>query len=199
MNSNDVDRVVATKSFIRAIKTLKNKHKSKELRQVYDVVQELMKFAITTQNDNHGLNNAKGHKDLHISGGKLILLYRYDDIVSEDTGEDDVVLIIGIELRLQDVVNHDQLHNYRKFDSKAYKYDPEDILSSKIIHIGKTLSHSKFMRWYNSLDEELQWDVDDLADVFGFPLYDECTESELYDLKREYLSSNHRGTWRGLI
>ena len=192
---NHVHRIVATKSFERAIKVLKNQHKAKELDEIYSVVQKLASFEITKQKSNHPLTGAKGHKDIHISGGRLILLYRYDEVSVH--GSTESIVYVDIDLRLQDIVNHTQLKRYAKYNSSAYDYDPENIKSS--CDTCNRLTHIAFYHWYNQLSEELQWDVEDLADELALPDYPDCTEFELYQLKYQYELTDHKGTWRGLL
>ena len=81
------------------------------------LILSLTKFLlkITTQKDNHPLHNSKGHREIYIQGGQLILIYRYDEY--QDT--------LYLQLRLQDAVNHDELSrcDNKKFDNLAEEYD----------------------------------------------------------------------------
>lgn len=167
-----VDKVVATRSFENSVKLLKKKHKSDVLKELSEVIDDLINLKITTQKSNHPLKNAEGHRDLHIDGGKLILLYRYDD----DT--------LYITLRLQDVVDHKQLSNYNKYNSPAHDYDPSAILSST--------GTGNFFNWYDSLEEEEQWSVDDIADREGIPNYNEASKADLSWLKDQYYIAKER-------
>lgn len=168
---NKVRRIIATRSFERSIKKLQKKHKTAELAEIYNVIKDLADFKIATQKSNHPLKDADGHNDIHISGGDLILVYRYD------TSDEDVVLII--DLRLQDVVNHDELKHYDKYDTPAYDYDVETIKSS-----------TEFFDWYDALDESIQCSVDKFADANGIPLYSSADLSQLSWLKCNYVKSS---------
>jgi len=37
----------------------------------------------------------------------------------------------------------------------------------------------RFNRWYDALPSQVQAELDDYADAEGYPLYDDCTDSEL--------------------
>lgn len=165
---NKVLKIVATRSFEDAVKQLKKKHEKNALNELHDTIISLANFEVTKQKSNHPLKNAQGHKDLHLNGGKLVLIYRYDD----DT--------LYISLRLQDVVNHNKLASYdsSKYNAPAKEYDTESIVSS-----------TSFDKWYDSLPEEEQWEVDSMADSMAVPFYDEATDAELAQLKDAYESS----------
>lgn len=159
-----VSKVVATRSFENAVKSLKKDHKTSVLKELRDTVDKLINLEITTQKANHPLRNSQEHKDLHLDGGRLILLYRYD------------AEALIISLRLQDVVNHDQLKSY---DSKKYKaptreYDPDKIKSSTVL-----CSYDEFITWYDNLPDEEQWKVDDVADTEGIPFYEDASDEQL--------------------
>lgn len=117
-----VDRVVATESFENALKILNKKHRTDILRELKTLIIDLGNYK-TQQKHNHPLKNAKGHMDIHIGGGKYILIYRY---VSDD------VLMIGFTetqmqqfLKLQDIVTHKQLKNYdnKKYNTPYHEFD----------------------------------------------------------------------------
>lgn len=164
-----VNKVVATRSFERAVKKLRKDKRTKDTNKLYDTIQKLMTFSITKEQRNHPLVNAEGHMDIHIAPD-LILMYRYDT--------DDETLIIA--LRLQDAVNHDQLKHYdnRKYDAPARDFDVESIKSA-----------TEFDDWYDSLSEDEQARVDDIADLEGIPFYDEASEEELSYLHDMYINS----------
>ena len=121
-----VTRIVATKQFEAALKDLKKKHKTTVLTELANVIDDLANFRVSTQNQNHPLKNAEGHRDLHLEGKRLILLYRYEYGDSEDE------LIMFVTLRLQDLVNHKELSNYdtKKYKADAHEFDIEDIKST---------------------------------------------------------------------
>lgn len=173
-----ITKVVATRSFEQAIKRLKKDHKTDACKEIYKTVKSLLNLEITKQKSNHPLKNSEGHFDIHLSGGKLILLYRYD---TSDTNE--TILILG--LRLQDVVDHDQLSSY---DSKKYRapsrdYDPESIKSSTMFET--------FRAWYDSLSDDDQYAVDDFADTENIPFYEEASDSDLSFLM-DHFAESHR-------
>ena len=109
-----VKRVVMTNLFERAVKTLCKKHRKDVLKELKDAIIRLGKYEITREKDNHRLNNAEGHLDLHLDGSNLILLYKYET-------EEVLTLTFGSQtvLRLQDIVNHDEL---KRYDRRKYKY-----------------------------------------------------------------------------
>lgn len=159
-------KVVATRDFERSLKKLKNDHRKKELSKLYDIVEQLVELNITKQARNHALKDADGHIDIHISPD-LILLYRYDS----ESG------VLYISLRLQDIVNHDTLSSYnkRKYKSPAKEFNVEKIRSS-----------TYFDNWYDSLSEDEQMEVDDLADEEDIPFYDDASDAELSYLMDAY-------------
>lgn len=162
-----VSRVVATRSFESSLKQLKKKHEVSAIDELYQTVLDLMEFKITKQKSNHALKNAEGHIDLHLKSGKLVLLYRYDD---DET--------LHIALRLQDIVNHDQLARYDKWKAPAREFDFKTIKGS-----------TSFDSWYDSLPEEEQWKVDDIADRAAIPFYDEASDDELSWLMTQYTAT----------
>ena len=180
--NNVVSKVVATRVFKNSVKRLKKKHNDKVLEELYTAVRQLINLEISTQKKNHTLKNFDGHKDLHLDGGRLILLYRYD--VEEDT--------LILTLKLQDIVDHKQLNDYdrRKLKAPVEKYDIDQILSNTQ-HENFDLSYDDFMAWYEELIDEDQWVVDELADIYNIPLYKDATSDELVWLKDEFLASRN--------
>ena len=174
-----VNRIVATRSFENAVKQLKKKHESKTLQELKQTVLELANYNITKQKSNHPLKNSDGHIDLHLKGGKLVLLYKYEDDV------------LTVSLRLQDVVNHDQLMSYdnKKYKAPAREYNTDNISNSTILG-----SYDEFMNWYDELSDEDQWEVDDIADTNGIPFYEEASDDQLSWLHDQFaiLDENNR-------
>lgn len=125
MNNMQVN-VVATKQFMKAVKQLKKKHKTDVLRELYDIVNKLRNLEITTQSSNHWLKDADDHKDIHLDGGNLILMYKY---ITTQNGN----VALMITLRLQDIVDHTELKRYdkKKFKADAKDFDVESIRSSQ--------------------------------------------------------------------
>lgn len=110
-----VKRVVMTDCFENAVKMLFKKHKAKVIKELKEVIIKLGNYEVSTAKKQHALKNAKGHIDLHLDGGNLILIYKY---INEDTVElhiDDKAL--ERTLKLQDIVNHKELARY---DVKKY-------------------------------------------------------------------------------
>lgn len=161
---SQVNKIIVTRSFENAVKALKKKHKSNTLNELYDVVDKLSKYEITSQKSNHPLKDMEGHKDIHLEGGNLILLYKYEDDV------------LTIALKLQDLVNHTSLKNYtkKKLNAPTKEFDPETIKSSKVVY-----SNEDFSTWYNGLLEEDQWLVDDIADSENIPFYENADIEDL--------------------
>lgn len=117
-----VDRVVMTKLFERAIKALSRKNKVDVLKEIKDTIIRLGNYEISSNKKNHPLKNAEGHLDLHLEGGNLILLYKY---FNEEVFEIDVEKkSLDRILRLQDIVNHTELDNY---DKRKYKRPADEV------------------------------------------------------------------------
>lgn len=113
-----VSKVIATDLFLNAIEKLWKRNQKKVIEEVYNTVIKLIKYEITKGKGNHPLHNAKGHKDIHIAGGRLILLYRY--LTNTD---------LVVDLKLQDLVDHKQLARYdmHKYDRSTKDFDPEQL------------------------------------------------------------------------
>lgn len=116
-----VSRIVMTNFFERAVKQLCRKHKKDTLKELKEAIIKLGNYEIKSGKKNHPLKDSYGHLDLHLDGGRLILIYKYVD---------DDVLMVGFEkssfnqiLRLQDVVTHKELNSYAK---KKYKASTKD-------------------------------------------------------------------------
>ena len=89
-----------TAKFQKAIKQLLKKHKYDVVLQIVTLISKLEKFEISGQSSNHPLKNAQGFRDIHLDGGNLILLYKYEN--------NNLV----IDLLLKDIVTHKQLKRY---------------------------------------------------------------------------------------
>lgn len=107
----NVKRVVMTTLFEKAVKLLTKKHDAAVLKELKDIVIKLGKMQVESDKKNHRLTNAEGHFDLHLDGGRLILLYKYfdDDTVGVDI---DKQSFQAVSLRMQDVVDHKELRRY---------------------------------------------------------------------------------------
>lgn len=174
---NKVSKVVATRSFENAVKSIKKDHKTSVLKELRNTVDKLINLEITKQKSNHPLKDCEGHIDLHIDGSRFILLYRYDA---------DVLIL---SLRLQHVVNHDQLASYnkKKYKAPAHEYDPNNIIETSSI----LCDYDNFIAWYDNLSGEEQWEVDDIADTEGIPFYEDASDEQLSWL---YDQCNHAGS-----
>lgn len=117
-----VDRVVMTQLFEKAVKSLSKKKKTNVLKELKDTIIKLGNYEIGSNKKNHPLKNAQGHLDLHLEGGNLILLYKYfnEEVFEIDVDEKSLQRF----LRLQDIVNHTQLKNY---DVKKYYRDTKEV------------------------------------------------------------------------
>ena len=110
--------IIATAVFEHALKKQVKKHKTDILNQILEVVEKLLNYDIEREYKNHNLHyNLSGHKDIHIEGGNLVLIYKYvspEKIRIDakfDSDADDV-------LKLQDLVDHKDIQPY---DSKKLK------------------------------------------------------------------------------
>lgn len=112
-----------TTLFEKAVKLLTKKHDAVVLKELKDIVIKLGKMQVESDKKNHRLTNAEGHFDLHLDGGRLILLYKYfdDDTVGVDI---DKQSFQAVSLRLQDVVDHKELRRYNK---KKFKKGTKDL------------------------------------------------------------------------
>lgn len=116
-----VKRVVATRLFEQAVKELFKKHRADVIEELKNTIIKLGMYEIGSAKHNHPLEKSEGHLDIHIDGGNLILLYKYDDDVLEVGFEKSALNQI---LRLQDVVDHKEL---KRYDKKKYKKDAKEI------------------------------------------------------------------------
>ena len=110
--------IIATAVFEQALKKQVKKHKADTLNQILEVSEKLLNYDIEREYKNHNLHyNLSGHKDIHIEGGNLVLIYKYvspEKIRIDakfDSDADDI-------LKLQDLVNHKEIQPY---DSKKLK------------------------------------------------------------------------------
>lgn len=125
-----VDKVVATDPFEKALKILFKKHRIDILKEIKSVVIDLGNYK-TQQKHNHPLKNASGCMDIHIGNGKYVLMYRY---VSEK------VVMLGFSeeqmqafLKLQDLVDHKQLKRYnkKKYNLPYHEFEIDKLDSNK--------------------------------------------------------------------
>lgn len=100
-------KLYMTRRFRKAVESLKRKHNNQALAELEDVVKQIYNRTLNAQKHNHPLKNANGFKDVHISGGKLIVLYRYD--VEQDE--------LNISAELHDIVTHDALNRRDTFSA----------------------------------------------------------------------------------
>lgn len=129
LNSNDfiIKRIIATNYFEKAIKGLYKLHKKDVLEELKDAIEKLCNYEITSNKKNHPLQDMDGHLDLHLDGGNLILIYKYENENTLKLYTDESSL--NQLLKLQDVVNHDKLKKYkgkknkRRLKSKTHDFD----------------------------------------------------------------------------
>ena len=93
--------------------------------------------------DNHPLSGKKtnGFKDLHLCGGDLILLYRYD--VEEDA------LIVSAKLR--NIINHDELDRPEMYSEPQWiEVTLEDVKKTikGSVQIGSDFDKSDIIEWF---------------------------------------------------
>lgn len=109
-----ISKVVATEDFESALKQLKKKHQTNVIKNLRTVIVELLGHDISTRHSNHPLTNMLQHRDIHLDGGRLVLIYKYLT---------DSELIMS--LKLQDVVEHKELKRYnkKKLVKPTHKFD----------------------------------------------------------------------------
>lgn len=117
-----VDRVVMTTLFEKAVKLLTKKNKSKTLKELKDAIIKLGRYEIKGSKSNHPLKDSKGHFDLHLDGGNLILLYTYfnEDVFEIDVDKQSFERV----LKAQDIVTHKEL---KRYSNKKYNADVKDL------------------------------------------------------------------------
>lgn len=129
-----VKRVVATRMFEQAVKELFKKSRTDVIEELKQTIIKLGKYEITSAKHNHPLKNTYGHMDIHLDGGTLILLYKYDDDDVLEIGFDQSVL--NQILKLQDIVDHKELNAYNR-NRKKYKKPTKEISLDKLFKIGE--------------------------------------------------------------
>lgn len=104
-----VDKVITTKQYDRSYNKLKKDHRNDVIKDIDNVVDNLINLNISTQKSNHSLTGIDVN-DLHIRGD-VLLLYRYSNNV------------LTISLQLIDLTNHKHLKNpdYQKQIKKTIK------------------------------------------------------------------------------
>ena len=121
-----VSKVMATRLFEQAVKELFKKNRTDVIKELKETIIKLGTYDISSAKHNHPLVNSMGHFDIHLDGGTLILLYKYDDDILE-IGFDQSAL--NQILRLQDIVDHKELKRYNK---KNYKKPAKEISLDKL-------------------------------------------------------------------
>lgn len=104
-----VDKVITTKQYDRSYNKLKKDHRNDVIKDVNNVVDDLINLNISTQKSNHPLTGIDVN-DIHIRGD-VLLLYRYSNNV------------LTISLQLIDLTDHKHLRNpnYQKQIKKTIK------------------------------------------------------------------------------
>ena len=119
----EIERIVMTRQFEEAVKQLYKKHKSNVINELKDTIIKLGNYEIGKEKKNHPLHNLLGHVDLHLQSGDLILLYKYisPKVVQITVTEDSIKQI----LKLQDIIDHDELKRYdrKKLKAKTKDFD----------------------------------------------------------------------------
>lgn len=87
---DDVSRVVAFKSFEELIKYLKRGHKDTSVKNIYDVVIQLIQNKKTTKKSNNRISNPGSVLECYIDGVDPMLMYRYS--------EDNSILFLGFKV-----------------------------------------------------------------------------------------------------
>lgn len=111
-----VRRTIATNKFERGVKQIKSRHQTSVLEELKDTITKLENFEITSSKSNHPLRNANKMRDIHLSGGAYVLVYRYDNDV------------LYVDLRLHDVVRHNDLDNVDYKDKETHDFDKNSII-----------------------------------------------------------------------
>ena len=125
-----VDRIFLTTQFISGVKQLRKKHKTAELQKLGEVIVKLQEMSITTEYDNHKLSGSTAElSDIHIADD-LILLYRYE------TDHDDKQ-VLCIDLRLDNLVNHDKLSR-----NANVVHNVKRIVKPLIVDVEKTIKNN---------------------------------------------------------
>lgn len=105
-----VRSVLTTNLFKTGFKKLKKDHKTKEIADLLNIIEDLKNFKITSSNDNHPTTGIyKGCRDIHIRSN-LILIYKYSD-----AGLD------LVDLKLQNLGDHKDVFPKSKDAQKIIK------------------------------------------------------------------------------
>ena len=115
------ERIYVTSYFEQGIKELIKKHRQDVLKELKDIIERLLRLEITRRQHNHPLKSAAKHMDIHIDGGRLILIYKY---MSKD--------VFAVSLKLQDIVDHKELNNYdvRKYSASTKETTIDEIFKN---------------------------------------------------------------------
>lgn len=93
-----INKIIYDSGYKYGYKQLEKKHKYKVLNELEEVLYKLVNLEISSSNSNHPLTgNLKGYKDIHLAGGDIVLLYKYEydnlyiDLILHDLGPHDDV------------------------------------------------------------------------------------------------------------
>lgn len=132
-----------TNKFKRAIKSFHRSHSDRILDDLWTAINKIYNQEVGSSMDNHKLTgkHTNGFKDIHLAGGKFILLYRYD--VDTDT--------LVVSAKIKDVVDHKGLNEKGVFSEPEWIETSLEELDKQIngsIQIGQDLNEDDILDWF---------------------------------------------------
>lgn len=132
-----------TSKFNRSIKQFRKEHNTRVLDDVWDAINKIYNQEVGSAMDNHRLagKSANGFSDIHLYGGKFILLYRYD--IDSDT--------LVISAKIKDVVNHKELNQQKTFAEPQWFPTTLDEMDKQIngsTLLGDDLNEDDILDWF---------------------------------------------------
>lgn len=115
-------RTITKSGFLKGVKRLKKDHKYDLVAEVIQIIKKLENHEITSSNHNHPLTGIyKGYKDLHLSDGDTVLIYKYEN--------NNLI----VDLILQNLGTHDEVFPKSKSGREAIKKSLREMLLEELL------------------------------------------------------------------
>lgn len=132
-----------TNKFKKSVKVFRRTHSNRVLDDLWVAINKIYNQEVGKSMDNHKLSGSytNGFKDIHLSGGDFILLYRYD--IDSDT--------LIVSAKIKDIVNHDELKERGVFKEPQWFETTLDELDKQIngsTQLGDDLDADYITDWF---------------------------------------------------
>lgn len=163
-----------TNQFKRAVKKLKREHNTRALDDLWKAVQKIYNQEVGSSMDNHRLagKNTNNLNDLHLAGGDLILLWRYDS----DTDS------LVVSAKIKDVVNHDALSRKETFAEPQWRETTIDELDKQIngsTYLDDSLTVDAIEDWFYNYYNKVIASILPIDDIHVDNIIDKFSEVQI--------------------